>query len=117
MKSISLFNEKIPAFIIGRVVTILFIICVFNGILFVIGAMRGFADQTLLVILNFSTITGALLLVSSFIGMVFYVGITIFKKEIRYLGRIGLFFLLMVLGGAISTTAYLLIIMSEGNAL
>ena len=115
LKSFFRLNEKVPALIVNRTVSILFAVCFVIVLLYLFGAARGFPDQTLLIILNFSTIFGALLLVSSFFGLVFYTIIAVMRKKLLYLGRIFLFLILTVFGGVISSSAYFLIIMSEGN--
>jgi hypothetical protein len=92
-----------------------FTICTLTAFLYGIGIQQGFMDMTQFSLLRLSIIFGLFLGVGSCYGIALDVWQIAHGKKLRYLGGVGMYLLMCLLGFATATLAAFILVVAEGN--
>jgi hypothetical protein len=108
-------KKPIIVILVRRAVLFFFFLCVMVAYLYGIGTAQEFMDRTQLLLLRLSLVLGLSLGIGSLYGFVLSVWLIVRKRKYRFLGDIGLYMVLGILGAAIATLAAFIMVSAGGN--
>jgi hypothetical protein len=108
-------KKPIIIILVKRAVLFFFFLCVLVAYLYGLGTAQEFMDRTQLLLLRLSVILGLSLAAGSLYGIILNVWLIVHKRKYRFLGDIGLYLVLGILGVALATLAAFIMVAAGGN--
>jgi hypothetical protein len=115
MKSAGTKKRPVIVLWVKRTAIFFFSLSVLTVFLYAIGTAQEFMDRTQLLSLRLSVALGLCLAIDSLCGVVLNLWFFFQRREIRFLGNFGLYFVTGIFGSAMSTAAAFIIVASGGN--